>query len=158
MISTVNIGGYMNKKVIILLMISMILLLTSCSMGTGSNTSVRQGIEINDISSSIGAVGEDTKEFETQSFKYTLTLTNNEPEDMKIISVNPELSDKFLERVKNKDTEIKVNKIISKEGSLEVSGEIIFDAKGLTKEQILSLEPFIKNIKITEERTINKEF
>jgi len=53
---------------------------------------------------------------------------------------------------------IHVNKTISQGSSLDVTGEIIFDAKGLAKEQIVGLEQFIKEVKIIEERTINKSF
>jgi hypothetical protein len=118
----------------------------------------KSGIDINSISTSIGAVGENTNDFEIQSFKFTVTLTNSEAADIAIVSVKPVLSEKFLERVSNRDTTIQVNQIIPKGSSLDVSGEIIFDAKGLTKEQIVSLEPFVKEVIIIEERTINKSF
>ena len=82
----------------------------------------------------------------------------NEAADITIVSVRPILSEKFLERVSNKDTELHVNTAISQGGNLGVSGEIIFDAKGLTKEQIVSMEPFIKEVRIIQERTIKKSF
>jgi hypothetical protein len=116
------------------------------------------GIEINSITSSIGAVGENTNGFETQSFKYTMTLTNNDASDITIVKVVPILSQEFQERVSDRDTIIQVNKTVIQGSSLDVSGEIIFDAKGLTKEQIISMEPFIREVKIVEERIINKSF
>ncbi|MDF3002138.1 MAG: hypothetical protein K0Q48_2257 [Bacillota bacterium] len=97
-------------------------------------------------------------EFESQSFSYTITLRNNDTADITIVSVNPVLSEKFLERVNNKDTTIKVDKIIPGGSSLEVTGEIIFDAKGLTKEEIINLQPFVKEVSVLEERTIRKSF
>lgn len=148
----------MAKKFRILVFMSLLLLLPACTANSTPNTPSKLGLEINSINSSIGAIGENTKDIETQSFKYTVTLTNNEPTDITIVSVNPVLSEKFLERVSNKDTVVKVNKTISKGGSLNVTGEIIFDAKGLTKEQIVSLQPFVKDVKILEERVINKSF
>lgn len=68
------------------------------------------------------------------------------------------LSEKFIERVSGEDTIIQVNCTIPQESSLDVTGEIVFDAKGLTKEQIDSLMPFIQGVKIIEERIINKTF
>ncbi|HYF81951.1 MAG TPA: hypothetical protein VEB00_02840 [Clostridia bacterium] len=145
----------MYKKASIMLLISIILLFAGCSRNDTLN---KVGIDITAMNSSIGAVGENTNDFETQSFKFTITLTNNEAADIMIVSVRPILSEKFLERASNKDTVMQINRSISQGGSLDVTGEIIFDAKGLTKEQIVSLEPFIKEVKIIEERTINKSF
>jgi hypothetical protein len=116
------------------------------------------GIDINSITSSIGAVGENINDIETQSFKYTMTLTNNDIADITIVSVEPVLSEEFIERASNGDRIIQVNKLIPHGSSLDVSGEIVFDAKGLTKEQIVAMEPFVKDIKIVEERIINKSF
>ncbi|MHB1392867.1 MAG: hypothetical protein ACYCYE_07290 [Clostridia bacterium] len=145
----------MFKKVIVMFLISILLLSAGCSR---DNTLNKVGIDITSITSSIGAVGENTNDFETQSFKYTITLTNNETADITIVSVKPILSEKFLERVTNKDTVMQVNRTISQGSSLDVTGEIVFDAKRLTKEQIVGLEPFVKEVKVIEERTINKSF
>lgn len=145
----------MYKKASIMILISIVLLFMGCSRNDSIN---KVGIDINGITSSIGAVGENTNDFETQSFKFTITLTNNEAADIMIVSVRPILSEKFFERASNKDTVMQISRSISQGGSLDVTGEIIFDAKGLTKEQIVSLEPFIEEVKIIEERTINKSF
>lgn len=145
----------MHKKVSILVFAVILLLFTACSKESAES---RPDIEISSISTSIGAVGNGSGNIETQSYKFNITMINNEAEDINIVSVKPVLSDKFLERVLNGDEPIQVDKVILKGGSLEVSGEIIFDAKGLTKEQIINLEPFIKEVRITEERTINRSF
>lgn len=145
----------MLKKVSILILIAILLLFAACSK---DSTVSKPGIEINAISTSIGAVGTNTNDIEIQSFKFTITMTSNEAADISIVSVKPVLSEKFLERASNGDVAIQVNKVITKGSSLNVSGEIIFDAKGLTKEQIISMEPFVKEVKIIEERIINKSF
>ena len=145
----------MFRKVSIMLLVSTLLLFVGCSR---NNTLNIVGIDISGINSSIGAVGENTNDFETQSFKYTITLTNNEATDIQIVSVKPMLSEEFIERVSNNDTIIQVNKTIPQGSSIDITGEIIFDAKGLTKEQIVSMEPFVKEVRITEERIINKSF
>jgi len=145
----------MVRKVSLMMLISILLSSTACS----SNRPLDNvGIDITGSMASIGTVGENTNDLETQSFKYSVTLTNNETTDITIVEVMPVLSEKFLERVSNKDTMIKVNKTISQGSSLEVNGEIVFDARGLTKEQIHSLQPFVKEVKIIEERSINKSF
>lgn len=145
----------MYKKIIIMVILSIIILAAGCSSSKPERIG---GIEITDISSSIGAVDGNTGDIETQSFKYTITLKNNEAADMTIISVRPVLSEELLERISNKDITLQVNQVIRPENSLGISGEIIFDAKGLTKEQIIGMEPFVDEIRIVEERTIDKSF
>lgn len=145
----------MLKTSVTVLMLSLLLLFTGCSAG---NTQDETGIVITDIMSGIGSAGENTNDFETQSFKFTITMKNNEAADIGIVSVRPVLSEKLLERVPNKDTTINVNKVIAKGTSLSVSGEIIFDARGLTKEQIAGIKPFVQEVRLIEERTIEKSF
>jgi len=145
----------MIRKVSLMMLIFILLLCTACSSNTPLNN---VGIDITWSMASIGPVEGNANDLETQSFKYSVIITNNEAIDITIVEIMPLLSEKFLERVSNKDTMIKVNKTISKGSSLEVSGEIIFDARGLTKEQIHSLQPFVKEVKIIEERNINKSF
>lgn len=145
----------MFKKISIILLLFVLLLLAGCSSNNTLNT---MGIEINTITSSLGAVEANTNDFETQSFKYTMTLTNNDASGIKIVSVEPVLSEEFIERASDEDRIIQVNKLISHGSSIDVTGEIIFDAKGLTKEQIISMEPFVKEVRIIEERVINKSF
>jgi len=145
----------MNRKVSIMLLIVVFLLFPGCS---SNNTVTTMGIDINSITSSIGAVGGNTNDFETQSFKYTITLTNNDAADITIVSVEPILSEEFIERALNEDRIIQVNELIPHGSSIDVTGEIVFDAKGMTKEKIISMEPFVKEIKIVEKRTISKSF
>jgi len=140
---------------LLMILITILLLFAGCSRNDALN---KQGIDIAGSTSSIGAVGENTNDFDTQSYKYAFTLTNNEAADITIVSAEPVLSEKFLERVSDGDTTIQVNRVVSQGESIEVTGEIIFDATGLTKEQIVSMEPFIKEVRIVEERTINKSF
>jgi outer membrane murein-binding lipoprotein Lpp len=84
----------MFKKVSIILPIFVLLLLAGCSDNSTLNT---MGIEINTITSSIGAVGGNANDFEAQRFKYTMTLTNNDVSDIKIVSIEPVLSEEFIE-------------------------------------------------------------
>lgn len=151
------------KKIGIVVFVIVILLLNSCSLigkhvSNDSNDS-NSGIYISSIISSIGAVGNNnTNDHNTQSFKYTVTMTNGGTTDAKIVSVELVLSESFSERVQNKETIIYINGTVSRGGHTSFSGEFIFDAAGLTKEQIENLKPFIKEVKVLEERIINKSF
>jgi hypothetical protein len=145
----------MIKRKIITILIS-IMLLTAC---TTNKLSVEQrGIEINGVTTSIGAVDDNVKDFDTQSYKYTIFLTNNDKEELTILSIEPTLNSKLISRILSEETLVSVNKTIRSEESLEVTGEIIFDASGLTKEEIIELKPFVEDIKIIQERIIKKSF
>lgn len=136
------------------MLICTIAIFVGCTNKSQSNN----GISINSIQTSIGAIEENTNDIENQSFKYTVQLTNNEDDDLKIISIEPILTEKFEKLVSSKDLIKNINEIISKNDYLEVSGEIIFNTKGMSKEEIESMQPFIKEIKIIEERKIKKSF
>ncbi|SHH83316.1 hypothetical protein [Clostridium intestinale] len=68
--------------------------------------------------------------------------------------MTPILSERFASLVSDENVTLDVNRTILKEGSVDISGEIIFKAKGLSKEAIVDLQPFIEKVKITEERII----
>jgi hypothetical protein len=143
------------RKIFLIILLFVLLIITGCSTKEIVN---QKGISLSGVLTSIGAVGENTNGFEKQSFKYTITLTNNDDDNITVVSITPVLSEVFANAVPDKNVTVKVNRTISKGNSINVSGEIIFNTKGLSKEQIISMKPFIKEVKITEERTIQKQF
>jgi hypothetical protein len=142
------------RKISIALVTLILLLCTACAPSKLPET----GIAVAGITTSIGAVGEDTTNIETQSFHYTITLVNHETAEVQILSLEPTLAEGFNARVISQDIKVDVNQAIAPGGTLQVSGEILFDAKGLTKEEIEALQPFVKDFRITEERTIDRAF
>ena len=143
------------KKIYVLLLLSVLLLVSSCE---SKHIEKNNGLSISGITTSLGAYEKNSDNNEIQSFKYTITLTNNDDENISLHSVTPILSEKFLSLVIDKDVTLEVNKIIEKSGILNLSGEIVFNTKGLEKQDILNLQPFVKEVKITEERIIQKTF
>ncbi|MGM9988325.1 MAG: hypothetical protein ACI35O_14005 [Bacillaceae bacterium] len=139
------------KKSYLILCIFAIFILSSCSK---EEPIAESGISISQKQTSIGPVEENMNDMDKQSFKYKLTLTNHEENDLKIISLEPILSEEFKKTVLSDELTLTINKTISKNTSLEVSGEIIFNSKGLNKEQLSDMQTFIKEIKINEERII----
>lgn len=115
-------------------------------------------IMVMNISASIGAAEQDPSNSENQVFKYNITLINLENYDMIIDSITPVLSAEFSNIVTDENVTVEVNKLVKENSSIRVSGEIHFNAKGLTKGQINSLRPFVSNIKIIEEKTIQNSF
>lgn len=143
------------RKFYLVMLLCVLLVVSGCSK---KENTTEKGIIISVISSSIGAVGQNTNDFENQSFKYTITLTNNEENNITVVSITPVLSDTFASKISDKNITVNVNKTIPKGNSINVSGEIIFNAKELNKEQIISMKPFVKEVKIVEERTIQNSF
>ena len=136
----------------------MIICTIAIFVGCTNKYQSNNGISINSIHTSIGGIEEGTNDIENQAFKYKVQLNNNEDDDLKIISIEPILTEKFEKLVLSKDLIKNINEIISKNDYLEISGEIIFNTKDMSKEEIESMQPFIKEIKITEERKIKKSF
>jgi hypothetical protein len=48
-----------------------------------------------------------------------------------------------------------VNKAVKSKETIKINGEIIIDTNALSKSDIVKLEPFITNIKVLSEETIN---
>ena len=142
------------RKISIALLTLVLLLCTSCAPSKPPSA----GIAVAGITTSIGAVGEDTANPDTQCFHYTITLVNNESAEVKILSLEPTLAEGFKARVISQNVKVDVNQAIAPGDTLTVEGEILFDTKGLTKEEIEALQPFVKDVHITQERKIDRSF
>ncbi len=143
------------KKIKLFILLAFLLIITSC---TSKEITSNNGLTITSIISSIGAANETQDQFQIQSFKYTITLTNNEKEDIKIETLTPVLTEGFSKIIYDNNVTLKINQIVKKNSSLNISGEIIFNAKGLEKKDIIGLKPFVKEVKIIQERVIRKSF
>lgn len=137
------------------MLFSILLLAVGCSKNEPIN---HKEISMLTTSTRIGAVGDNTDDFENQSFKYNITLTNNGHDDINIISITPILSEGFESLVSDKNVTLDINKTMLKDGSMDISGEIIFNTKGLSKDGVVDLQPFIEEVKVTEERIIKNLF
>lgn len=113
-----------------------------------------KGIKILSMSSSMGGVKGEEGNYNKQRFSYDLTLHNYEDNNFFITSVEPILGDKIKDRIVNKDIKVIVSSEIKSKQSLSVKGEITINTENLSKEEIIALEPYIEEFKITEERVI----
>lgn len=156
----INRGGKSMKNNYSFLLLFILLLSIFIFSNVYSPEKIRQdkNLSITGIVSSISAVDKNSDNLENQKFKYTVTLSNSAEDDIRVEAITPVLSKSFLSKVKDKNVTLKVNQTIKKNRSLNVSGEIIFNTKGLEKKDILNLRPFVKEVKITEERVIKKSF
>ncbi|PWU69432.1 hypothetical protein [Gracilibacillus dipsosauri] len=130
------------KKVIVFLLASFIIL-TGCS--STSENDREQRIINSEVS--IGTVESEHK----QKLTYEITIANED--DVSVVdTVNVIPSMNIKDRlIETKKQDIKYNK-----DTIEINGEIIFDSKGLSKEEITTFEPYIKGLQFVGDN--NKEY
>ncbi|NYT19991.1 MAG: hypothetical protein GKC08_06865 [Methanosarcinales archaeon] len=89
------------------------------------------------------------------SFLYEFELYNSGNEGVHITSVEPVLSENFLKIALTDENMVIVNKTIDSRSSILVSDQIEFNATGISKTEILKLEPFINGIRISSTETLS---
>ena len=132
-------------KKILLIIIPAILLL-SLAACTATAPIPPEGLVINGMSSGIGG---DENNYDRQRFSYTVSLQNNQNQDVFIRQITPLISDSNTGRIQTSELDIPVNKTLSPGEFMSASGEFRFDAAGLSKEQILELEPFVTGFNVS---------
>ena len=129
----------------------LVLIATGCAPGSSRTPQTESGLLINGLSSSIGGEDGDTS---TQVFSYQVTLQNNSRQEVLIQSVEPVLSDQFVEKILNEDLVVQVGQVLPANTYIEVRGEFRFDAAGLSKEEIVEMEPFMTGLRVLAEQVI----
>jgi|WetSurMetagenome_2_1015567.scaffolds.fasta_scaffold763013_1 hypothetical protein len=137
------------KKRIVSILIA-VLLLTGCSVS--SNTNARpQGIQIIQMDTSIGGSEGNANQ---QVISYDFTLYNGESVDIVVHWIEPVLVGQLSERVINGDRRVQVEKTVSPNSSLEITGKFTFETKGATKAEITSWEPIFTGFNFSTEMTL----
>jgi hypothetical protein len=124
------------------LLVLILLIISGCS---NSKTEVvkNKGLEISNMQSGIGAIdGTDT--FDKQKFSYDITISNVDKQEVKRDSIGIVLTD----WIKQKQIENKITELAFDTESIIIKGYVIFDTKGLNKEEIVSHQPFIDGVNI----------
>lgn len=111
------------------------------------------GLKINGWSFGLGGISE--TDLDKTKLSYSINLTNENEHTIFAKSVQPLVNEKIINKIQNKGFIVTVNKNIKPNETIQINGEIIFDTKGLTKQDIEKLEPFITDIKVTTEETID---
>ncbi|WP_085994227.1 hypothetical protein [Oceanobacillus senegalensis] len=135
----------MKKSIVILL--TVFILLTGCS----HTDEEKNGQRITDSVISIGAVESESSNFDKQKLTFEITIEN--ADDVRIVDsvhVIPSMN------VKDRVIETKKQGITYNQDTIEMNGEIIFDSRGLTKEEMTNFEPYIKGLQFIGDN--NKEY
>lgn len=108
-------------------------------------------LQIPEMTTFIGSKQGDTDE---QVVSYIIHLLNTSAGPIHVKWVEPLLSDAFAMRVLSLDHRQAVDVTLAPEEGMEISGELVFDAHGLSKDQILDLEPFMSGMNVASERVL----
>lgn len=140
-----------NKRWMIGIILSFAVLITACASDDSTNAQKSVGLEVSGMSSGLGAVDEN---LDKTKISYSIPLSNNSSKDRYIKWIEPTLGEKVKDRLLSEEIKVNVQKIIKGNQYLEIEGEIILDTKGMTKQEITELTPFITGIKIESQEMI----
>lgn len=122
-----------------------------------SNTKVqvqsKSGLKIYNWSSALGGVNEN--DLDKTRYFYSINLTNENEKTIFIKSVQPSVNERIRNKILSKEIVVDVNKNLKPNETIKINGEIIIDTKGLEKSDIVKLEPFITDIKVSTEETVS---
>ncbi|MBM7872081.1 hypothetical protein JOC70_003629 [Clostridium pascui] len=143
----------MSKKLIMIIFSLFILVFFSGCNNTKIEVQSKSGLKIYNWSSALGGVNEN--DLDKIKYSYSLNLTNEEEKNIFIKSVQPLVNEEIKNKVLSKEIVVDVNQNLRPNESIKINGEIIIDTKGLGKSDILTLKPFITDIKVLTEETVS---
>ena len=111
---------------------------------------IESGLEVIDMVSSLGGMGENE-----QIYTYQITLSNHEKEEITINWIEPVLHEEMLKRLGNESNRVNVNKTIQPGETLEIKGSVVFESKGITKEEINDWDPLNSGFKVSTEKVLS---
>lgn len=129
-----------------------IIILSAC---TNNEVQYKGGLHIYNWSSSLGGVEKDN--IDLTKYSYSINVTNENPTEITVLSIEPVLSETVKQMYKEGELELVVNEIVNPKESIEIKGEIIFNTKELSKQEISALRPFITNINIKSKTNIDMQ-
>jgi len=112
----------------------------------------KTGLQIYSMSTGLGALNNDNTD--QHRLTYAINLTNEDDKEVYIQWIEPILGNGIKDKVITEELRIAVEKPIAAKGNLEIEGVVVLDTQGLSKKEIVSLEPFITGIKIGSEKVI----
>ena len=142
---------------LLVLVIILSLITIGCSRAVDVKGTQIIGLDISSMSTGIGAVDENTNSHDIQRFSYSIILANNDKDTAYIKEVTLVLPKEFEETLIAKQLPVIVNAELAPKSTIEIKGSLDFKANGLSKDEIIKLNPKILSIKVTNERTISLE-
>ena len=146
-----------NQKILIgigiLIFGIMLLSIITYLIGTKDGSNLSEGVKIVGMTSGIGSAGNNTG-IDEQIYSYDISLFNGGNDEVYINWVEPIYSNELLNKSLTENHEVIVEKIVPPNTYIEISGELKFDSKGLSKTEIESWDPYITDFRISYEKII----
>lgn len=142
---------------LLVLVIIVSLITIGCSRAVDVKGTQTIGLDISSMITAIGAVDQNNNSHDLQRFSYIINLANNDKDTAFIKEVNLVLPKEFEEALVTKQLPVTVNTEVAPKSNIEIKGSMDFKANGLSKDEIIKLNPKILSIKVTNERTISLE-
>ena len=131
------------------------IILVGCSRTVNIPDIQRPGLEISSMGTGLGAVDVNDTNHDIQRFSYSIALANNDKDEVYIKETILVLTPEFEKILITKQLTVPVNKTILPKSSIDIKGSLDFNAAGMSKDDILKLNPRIKSVKIVSEKTIS---
>lgn len=139
------------RNILIFLLVLDIILFVELKENSNSSQA-EDGLKIVSTTEVLGPI-DSVNNTSIQAFNYDFVLYSEENEEIHLDSVEPIFTKDLLTRVITEDHEIIGNKTISPNSTISVKGQVKFNASGLSKEQILNLDP-IYSVNVTSTKTL----
>lgn len=143
----------MSKKLIMIIFSLFILVFFAGCNNAKVEVQSKSGLKIYNWSSALGGVNEN--DFDKTKYSYSISLTNEDEKTIFIKSVQPSVNETIKSKILSKEIVVDVNENLKPNETIKINGEIIIDTKGLGKSDIVTLEPFITDIKVLTEETVS---
>lgn len=143
----------MSKKLIMIIFSLFIFAFFTGCNNTKVQVQSKGGLKIYNWSSALGGINEN--DLDKTKYSYSINLTNENEKTIFIKSVQPSVNEAIKNKILNKEIVIDVNQNLKPNETIKINGEIIIDTKGLEKSDIVTLEPFITDIKVSTEETVS---
>lgn len=125
-----------------------------CLTKTNTNVGNKTGMHMDYMITGLGSL--DESNLNRQKLTYTAAISNYNSSTVYIRSVEPVLGNKIKDKVITENLVITVNKKIVTNHSIKLSGDLIINTQGLSKKQILDLEPYILGIKVNSDQIMRR--
>ncbi|MBE6067841.1 MAG: hypothetical protein E7211_09135 [Clostridium lundense] len=143
----------MSKKLIMIIFSLFILVFFVGCNNAEVEVQSKGGLKIYNWSSALGSVTEN--DLDKTKYSYSINLINEDEKTIFIKSVQPSVNETIKNKILSKETVVDVNQNLRPNEVIKINGEIIIDTKGLGKSYILTLEPFITDIKVLTEEDLS---
>ena len=130
------------RRITILALVSILIVsLISCSAESDIDET-KSDFYINNMSAGLGSINEN--DLDNSRYTYTIYLASGNKKIEQIAEVKLIYGDKIADKI---ITESPIEIVFNKD-YVEINGDIVFDTKGLGKEQIVELEPYIYSLNV----------